>query len=169
MPRFPARSPLVAAPPSHGSASAHDGADALREEARFLHWFGQETIAFNRGYVEITGNVVSALWLSYVLERMPQDVRSGRGQLADERYRFSMTAADCEAATGITRAQQTGCRSQLEDLGLVRVDGVRGKVASYTIDLRRLREIMTEQSRPLLAALQEARMHECAVRNGFTA
>jgi hypothetical protein len=52
---------------------------------------------------------------------------------------------------------------------LVQVDGVRGKVASYTIDLRRLREIMTEQARPLLAALQEARMRECAVPNGLAA
>lgn len=161
MPRTQTKNAAAALP-----AADHGSDEAMREEARFLHWFGQETIAFNRGYVELTGNVVSALWLSYVLERMPQEVRAGRAQLAEERYRFSMSAADCEGATGITRAQQTGCRAQLEDLGLVRVDGVRGKVASYTVDLRRLRAIMTEQSRPLLNALQEARMHGCAARNG---
>lgn len=134
-----------------------DSDEALREEARFLHWFGQETIAFNRGYVEITGNVVSALWLSYVLERMSVELGAERAHLRDERYRFHMTGADCQTATGITRAQQAGCRRQLEDLGLLQVDGIRGKTGSYTVNLRRLREIMTDQSKPLLAALQKAR------------
>lgn len=149
------RAPIVREPaPPTGDV---DGDEALREEARFLHWFGQETIAFNRGYVEITGNVVSALWLSYVLERMSVELSAERAHLQDERYRFHMTGADCEAATGITRAQQAGCRRQLEDLGLLQVDGVRGKTGSYTVNLSRLREIMTDQSKPLLAALQQAR------------
>lgn len=131
--------------------------EALREEARFLHWFGQETISFNRGYVEITGNVVSALWLSYVLERMPQEVRAERAHVTDERYRFTMTGVECEEATGITRAQQAGCRRQLEELGLLAVDAARGKVGTYTVDLRRLREIMSAQALPLLSALRQAR------------
>jgi hypothetical protein len=148
------------------TAGDHGGEEALLEEARFLHWFGQETIAFNRGYVEITGNVVSALWLCFVLERMHDEVRSGRARLVDEHYQFRLTSADCEAETGITRAQQAGCRAQLEALGLLKVEGARGKVACYTVNLRRLREIMTEQSRPLLAALQQARMHPVAAGNG---
>jgi hypothetical protein len=137
---------------------AQGGEESMLEEARFLHWFGQETIAFNRGYVDITGNVVSALWLSFVLERMPEDVRADRAHLVDDRYEFHMTGADCEAATGITRAQQVGCRAQLEALGLLQVDGIRGKAARFTVNLSRLREIMTEQSRPLLVAMQQARM-----------
>lgn len=153
--RPPCRAPKLRVPDTH--AGDLDGDEALREEARFLHWFGQETIAFNRGYVEITGNVVSALWLSYVLERMSVELSAERAHLQDERYRFHMTGADCERHTGITRAQQAGCRRQLEDLGLLQVDGVRGKTGSYTVNLRRLREIMTDQSKPLLAALQQAR------------
>lgn len=152
--------------PCGGTAAEASCDEGLREEARFLHWFGQETIAFNRGYVEITGNVVSALWLSYVLERMPLQVRAGRAHLADEQYKFSLTASDCEEATGITRAQQAGCRVQLERLGLLQVDGARGRVASYTVNLRRLREIMTEQSLPLLAALQDARLYRDGSRSG---
>ena len=159
-----AQAPTVGA--CGGPAAKASSDEGLREEARFLHWFGQETIAFNRGYVEITGNVVSALWLSYVLERMPLQVRAGQAHLADEQYKFSLTALDCEEATGITRAQQAGCRVQLERLGLLHVDGARGRVASYTVNLRRLREIMTEQSLPLLAALQDARLYRDGSRSG---
>lgn len=146
-------------------AGGHVCEDAMLEEARFLHWFGQETIAFNRGYVGITGNVVSALWLCFVLERLHEEVRTGRACVVDEHYQFRLTSADCEAETGITRAQQAGCRAQLEALGLLKVEGVRGKVACYTVNLRRLREIMTEQSRPLLAALQQARMQPVTAEN----
>lgn len=136
--------------------------EALREEARFLHWFGQETIAFNRGYLQITGNVIAALWLSWVLERMPQEVHAGRASLANDRYQFTMTGADCEQATGITRAQQSGCRRQLEELGLLEVTASRGKAVTYVVHLARLRDIMTEQARPLLAAMRQARQSPAA-------
>lgn len=131
--------------------------EALREEARFLHWFGQETIAFNRGYLQITGNVITALWLSYVLERMPQDVRDGRATLVDDRYQFTMTGTDCEEATGITRAQQVGSRRHLGELGLLEVAATRGKAVTYVVHLDRLRDIMTEQAQPLLTAMRQAR------------
>ena len=137
--------------------------DGLQEEARFLHWFGQETIAFNRGYVEITGNVVTALWLSYVLERMPQQVRAGRASLTDERYSFTMTGSECEEATGITRAQQASSRRHLVELGLLEVAATRGKVVTYVVHLDRLRERMNEHSQPLLAALRQARLNPVAL------
>lgn len=131
--------------------------EALREEARFLHWFGQETIAFNRGYLQITGNVIAALWLSFVLERMAQEVRAGRSTLVDDRYQFTMTGTDCEEATGITRAQQVGSRRQLVELGLLEVAATRGRAVTYVVHLDRLRDIMTEQAQPLQSAMRQAR------------
>jgi hypothetical protein len=141
--------------PPGGEQPDHE--QSLREEARFLHWFGQDTIAFNRGYVEITGHVVTALWLSFVLETMPFEVRAGRASLTEDRYRFTMTGTECEEATGITRAQQAGCRRQLVALGLLEVVATRGKTVTYIVNLDRLREIMTEHALPLLSALRAAR------------
>lgn len=147
--------PRAATTPAAPAIDLQD--EALREEARFLHWFGQETIAFNRGYLQITGNVIAALWLSYVLERMPQQVSDGRATLVDNRYQFTMTGTDCEEATGITRAQQVGSRRHLVELGLLEVAATRGKAVSYVVHLDRLRDIMTEQAQPLLSAMRQAR------------
>lgn len=152
--------PRAAAGPAGPVADAVD--EALSEEARFLHWFGQETIAFNRGYLQITGNVIAALWLSWVLERMPQEVRAGRASLMNDLYRFAMTGADCEEATGITRAQQAGCRRHLVELGLLQVVASRGRAVTYVVHLDRLRDVMTEQAQPLLAAMRQSRQSPAA-------
>jgi len=146
--------------PASANAVLPSSDDALWEEARLLHWFGQETIAFNRGYVGLTGNVLSALWLSYVLDRLPALVRAGRATADDDAYRFSMSGLECEQATGITRAQQSTCRRQLVDAGLLTEDGTRGRTVSYTIRLDHLRKKMTEQAEPLLRAIKQAREAE---------
>lgn len=131
--------------------------EQLREEARFLHWFGQDTVSFNRGYVDIAGgNVVAALWLSFVLERMPHEVRAQRAVMDGHRYSFTMTGAECEHSTGITRAQQASCRRHLQLQGLLHVDAQRGRTVTYTVQLDQLRMRMAEHAQPLVAALRQS-------------
>ena len=144
------------APPAFPGAGVVAGSEEqLREEARFLHWFGQDIVSFNRGYVDIAGgNVVAALWLSFVLERMPQEVRAQRAVMTGDRYSFTMTGAECEHSTGITRAQQASCRRHLQVQGLLDVDAQRGRTVTYTVHLDQLRTRMAEQAQPLLAALR---------------
>ena len=38
-------------------------------QATLLNWLGQSPITFHRIYVDITGSVVSGLWLSYALNK----------------------------------------------------------------------------------------------------
>ncbi|SCK55741.1 hypothetical protein VAR608DRAFT_5759 [Variovorax sp. HW608] len=159
-----ARAPRDGNSMSGASAELPPSDEALWDEARLLHWFGQETIAFNRGYVDLTGNVLSALWLSYVLDRLPALVRAGRATADADAYRFCMSGLECEHATGITRAQQATCRRQLVDAGLLSEDGTRGRTVSYTIHMGRLRERMTAQAAPLHRALVQARAAESAHR-----
>ena len=53
-----------------------EGVDALRladsslTQAILLDWLGQQPIAFHRIYVDISGSVTAAVWLSLVLSRM---------------------------------------------------------------------------------------------------
>lgn len=144
--------------------------EQLCEEARFLDWFGQDTVSFNRGYVDIAGgNVLAALWLSYVLERMPQEVRARRAVMDGNRYTFTMTGADCEQATGISRAQQGSCRKHLQSHGLLDVAAQRGKTVTYTVHLDQIRKSMAAQAQPLLDALRQSRAsttHPARARRG---
>ncbi|MFP5474171.1 MAG: hypothetical protein ACLGJD_11040 [Gammaproteobacteria bacterium] len=140
--------------PIHGSG----GSDAdVRAQARMLAMLGSDTISFNRAYVEITGNVLAALWLSYVIEQKAEFVRSGRAHTDGYDFTFAMTGQECEAATGISRAQQATCRRALQEAGLISEIGTRGRTVTYTLHLAQLRRRLDEVAAPLLAALQAAR------------
>jgi hypothetical protein len=129
---------------------------SLRAQALTLQWFGQETISFNRGFAEITGNALCALWLSYVLDQMPITVQAGRGSVQGSEYTFLMTGQECEQATCITRAQQITCRKQLTQQGILSEHSGRGKTVHYTLHLDRLIACLETAAQPLLQALQQA-------------
>ena len=63
-------------PVAANSASAEEGSDAMQladsslTQAVLLDWLGQQPIAFHRVYVDISGSVTAAVWLSMVLAHM---------------------------------------------------------------------------------------------------
>lgn len=138
----------LAAPLSSGTGTG------LLKEAQLLQWLGQNTITFNRDFVDLTGNVLSALWLGFVLDRIPAFVREGRASAEGGTYTFVMTSQECEEATGITRAQQATCRRQLAEAGLLTESGRRGKAVVYTLHMDRLSARLAEMAQPLAQALQ---------------
>lgn len=148
--------------------AARSGAidENLRQEAVLLQWLGQETLSFNRSYVDVTGNVLSALWLSYVVDRIPTYLREGTGSAAGDAFSFAMTGQECEAATGISRAQQVTVRRQLAEAGLLNESGSRGKAVLYTVHLDRLRTRLQDTAQPLMDALQAQAKAEPAARHG---
>ena len=86
-------------------------------QAALLEWLGQSPIAFHRVYVDLTGGVLPALWLSSAMDRVAKANASSFEVNGD--YVFAMSAQECETATGITRAQQATCRKQLVEMGLI--------------------------------------------------
>lgn len=139
---------------------------ALRQVALMLTWLGNETISLNRAFVDATGNVLSGLWLSWVMDQMPAMLRSGRGVTQGHDYVFEMSAQECLKATGITRAEQATCRKLLARMGLVSDDGQRGKTLRYTVHLDRLHARIEEIAAPLKQPLdQDQSWMQAAVRS----
>lgn len=140
--------------PIHGGAKSDTD---LLAESRMLALLGSDVISFNRAYVDITGNVLAALWLSYVIDQKAEFVRRGRAHSDGYDFTFSMTGQECEEATGISRAQQATCRRALQDAGLISEVGTRGRTVTYTLHLDQLRKRLDALAAPLLEALQAAR------------
>lgn len=114
--------------------------------AMMLEWLGQAPVIIHRAFIDLTGNVLAALWLSYALDRAPS--REDCGSVLIE-----MTAAECQKDTGITRAQQQTCRKALADLGILSEEGHRGRALQYRINTQRLMDLLIQQVQPLTDAL----------------
>ena len=127
---------------------------ALLNQAVMLNWLGQQPVAFNRSYVDITGGVVSALWLSHVMDKMAARRAGAIDPNGD--YVFEMTGRECEQDTGITRGQQGTCRRQLSALGLLTEESRQGKVARYRLHVNRLMQCLIRQAGPLAAILAQS-------------
>jgi hypothetical protein len=116
------------------------------QSAMMLEWLGQAPITIHRAFVDLTGNVLAALWLSYALDRSPKQDESGF-------MLIEMTSAECQKDTGITRAQQQTCRKTLVDLGILTEEGGKGRALHYRINTQRLMDLLVKQVQPLTEAL----------------
>lgn len=126
----------------------------LLNQAVMLKWLGQQPVAFHRSYVDITGSVVAALWLSHMMDRLASGSAGAIDPSGD--YLFEMTGRECEQDTGITRAQQSTCRRQLIGLGLLTVESHQGRVVRYRIHVDRLVQRLIQQAGPLAALLAQS-------------
>lgn len=116
--------------------------------ALMLDWIGQAPVTIHRAFIDLTGNVLAALWLTYALDKAPTlDVV---GSVVIE-----MTSTECERDTGITRAQQQTCRKVLAAHGILTEDSTQGKALRYRIDTKRLLELLQQQAQPLADALRD--------------
>jgi len=123
------------------------------QSAMLLDWIGQAPIVINRAFIDLTGNVLAALWLSYAIEKIKDH------GTADEPLKaavIAVSASECEKDTGITRAQQQTCRKTLAALGLLTEEGGQGKVPSFRIHLDTMMKMLEAQVKPMADALQRA-------------
>lgn len=125
------------------------------QSAMMLEWLGQAPITIHRAFIDLTGNVLAALWLSYALERSPGKEESGS-------VLIEMTSAECQKDTGITRAQQQTCRKTLADLGILTEEGDKGRALQYRINTQRLMDLLVKQVQPLTEALSLSNQQQAA-------
>lgn len=121
-------------------------------QAALLEWLGQSPIAFHRVYVDLTGGVLPALWLSHAMDRVSRANAASFEPNGD--FVFAMSAHECELATGITRAQQTSCRKQLVELGLLSQQAIQRKTTVYRLHLDRIARSLLANSASLAEQLQ---------------
>lgn len=137
-------------PRSHSTSEPVVMDRAFLNQAMMLDFFGQPPLSIPRSYVDITGSVVAALWLSHALDKQASATDSGGDHV------FVMTGKDCERDTGITRAQQVTCRRVLLDRGLLSEESQQGKVGRYRIHMDRLAQCLMRQAAPLAEALRRS-------------
>ncbi|EPD42990.1 hypothetical protein HMPREF9701_01241 [Delftia acidovorans CCUG 274B] len=116
------------------------------QSAMLLDLVGQAPITINRAFVDLTGNVLTALWLSYAVEK-------GLDRENGPSFVLELSASDVEKDTGITRPQQQTCRRTLAAMGLLTEEGGKGRTLKYRVHLDRLMEQLQLQAQPLAAAM----------------
>ena len=78
-----------------------------------LEIFGQNPIVFHRIYVDVTGDILAALWLSYAVyyqNEVPEAFHDGW---------LSCSQAQWQADTGLSRREQERARRRLRELDLI--------------------------------------------------
>lgn len=121
-------------------------------QAALLDWLGQAPIAFHRVYVDLTGGVLPALWLSSAMDRVASAHATSFEANGD--FVFSMSAHECESVTGISRSQQVSCRKALVELGLISEHAQQRKTTIYRLHLDRIARGLLTQAAPLAEQLQ---------------
>lgn len=155
LPSLPTLPTSTKTPPSADESEAMQLADSSLTQAVLLDWLGQQPIAFHRIYVDISGSVTAAVWLSMVLSRMA----SGPSEQIDASglHRFTLAKTQCEAETGLTEAEQRKAHKQLAKAGILSVSYPKknekhpGKTASpsFELDLRKLTALLLARSEGL--------------------
>jgi hypothetical protein len=143
---------------SEGSAAHPDQAwstpvqHAHELVADWLEVTGQPQITICRSNLAATGDVLSALWLTYVLdEHIPVGLERGHALSVPDGFLFVMDVDECTAATGLTAAQQVACRAKLSDLDLLTVWRADG----YLLHLARYNALRRERAKPLAIAMAQ--------------
>lgn len=122
--------------------------------ALMLEWIGQTPIMIHRAFIDLTGNVLTALWLSYAVEKAKECIDQDGGNSV----LISMPASECEKQTGITRAQQQTCRKSLIALGLLTEEGQSGKPLNYRIHTQKLMRMLENQVQPVAEAIRHSEL-----------
>ncbi|MBY6345196.1 hypothetical protein E5C31_04375 [Providencia rettgeri] len=149
-----------ALPSSHVGGS-QNSKDAPREDflaqAALLNLMGQTPISFHRLYVDITGNVITGLWLSSVLERVAQ---AKPEEFQEDDYVFRLSATQCHQVTGITASQQRTCRRDLISLGMLSEQSGPGRVPEYRLHLNVVADAILQASASLANSLEEVHQQQ---------
>lgn len=102
------------------------------DPALILEIYGQTPVVFHRLYVDVTGDTLSALWLSYAVYYMNEFASS----LEDGWLARSMEM--WQEDTGMSRREQEGARRRLRDLGLIAERRRPNAPMQFRVDFDRL-------------------------------
>lgn len=114
-------------------------ADAGIEPAVLLEILGQAPIVFHRIFVDITGSVTAALWLSYALYAL-EERRAG-----DDAW-FSKSQDEWQRDTGLTRREQETARKRLRALELLEERRGMNLPLTFRVDCLRLLALIEAQA-----------------------
>ena len=114
-----------------------------------LEILGQAPIVFHRLFVDLTGSVTAALWLSYALAALDSPAAMADGW-------FGKSQDDWRRDTGLTRREQESARRRLRDLGLIEERRGMGEALAFRVDCVRLHALIEAQADRVHPALQEA-------------
>lgn len=138
----------------------------LLGQAMLLDVMGQAPVTFHRVYVDITGNVLTALWLSYAVQKLTQAEMAGQ-QPVDEHGEFVFSASEheYEQETALTKAQQALARNALKRQGLLTdTRRSRQQVMVYRLNVAVLIDRLLASAQRTARALelqeQERQLHE---------
>lgn len=120
-PRFAVEPPVIARPQQAILPLA-------AQEAVLLELFGRQPVAFHRSFVDVTGSVTAALWLSHAISLAQQTDASAPLLLSQD---------DCSAATGLSRREQETARARLRAAGLLG-ETRQGRQIAYRLDFQAL-------------------------------
>lgn len=119
------------------------------DHALLLDTMGQSPISFHRAFVDVTGSVTSALWLSWAVNQVniqaAQLKQRGVAKLEDTQVWFESNHPDCERDTGLTRREQDTARRILREAKILHERTAhRGK--GFHIDTHVLSALLAEKS-----------------------
>lgn len=120
--------------------------DPSLTQAVLLNWLGQQPVTFHRLYVDITGNVLSALWVSHILSYLAKDTNAVN---SDGVFSFEVIYSNCTSETGLSALEQRKCQQTLESLDLLVVESSNRSRVKCHLRLQRLAELMLEHSTKL--------------------
>lgn len=123
-------------------------------QAVLLDWLGSQPVAFHRHYVDISGSVTAAVWLSLVLSLL--DGR-GKDQVNEQGvFSFRLSSKACEAQTGLTDAEQRKAHRQLTNGGVLKVVRVKSvnQGLSFELDMNVLTQRLLAHSEGMAALIQ---------------
>ncbi|MBT0960216.1 hypothetical protein [Denitromonas iodatirespirans] len=106
------------------------------DPALVLEVFGQSPIVFHRIYVDVTGDILAALWLSYAvyyLNEYPEAAEAGW---------LARSQDDWHADTGMSRREQERARRRLRELGLIQERRRPNASMQFQVDYERLYDLL---------------------------
>ena len=114
----------------------HDAGEAPRlapiDPALLLEIHGQSPIVFHRIYVDVTGDILAALWLSYAVYYVTEGITVSRDGW------WSRSQPQWSADTGMSRREQERARRCLRRLALIEERRQPNAPMLFRLDFERL-------------------------------
>ena len=114
----------------------HDAGEAPRlapiDPALLLEIHGQSPIVFHRIYVDVTGDILAALWLSYAVYYVTEGITVSRDGW------WSRSQPQWSADTGMSRREQERARRCLRRLALIEERREPNAPMLFRLDFERL-------------------------------
>ena len=117
---------------------------------------------FHRVFVDITGSVLNALWLTHALSTIAEKPSAVD---ANGICRYDLNISKCHIETGLSPLEQKNCVKKLEQLEILFKDTAQTKrKREVCLNLQLLAKFMQEHSEPLALTLKDQLQEEWAIK-----